>query len=100
MIAEVMSASTESVDRREKLIAYQKLPTLLECLLIEQNEVQVEHFQRVSSREWGMTTLEIADAIELVTEKRPRCVVFMETLPKTALGKVQKDALKLTLAAK
>ena len=32
--------------------------------------------------------------------KHPRCVVFMETLPKTALGKVQKDALKLTFAAK
>ena len=32
--------------------------------------------------------------------KRTRCVVFMETLPKTALGKVQKDGLKLTFAAK
>ena len=66
MITEVMSPSTEALDRREKLIAYQNLPMLRECLLIAQDEVQVEHYQRVSPREWGMTTLRIADAIELI----------------------------------
>jgi Uma2 family endonuclease len=66
MVAEVMSKSTEPIDRREKLIAYQKLPSLRECLLVAQDEALVEHYQRVSPREWALTTLGLADTIELL----------------------------------
>ena len=66
MVTEVMSRSTEALDRREKLIAYQKLPMLRECLLIAQDEVLVEHYQRVSQGEWALTILGPADAVEFV----------------------------------
>lgn len=64
MIAEVMSPSTEALDRREKLVAYQKLPMLREVLLIAQDQASVEFYQRVSPDQWGMTTLGLADTVE------------------------------------
>lgn len=66
MVAEVMSRSTEALDRREKLIAYQKLPMLRECLLVAQDEVQVEHYQRISPHQWALTTLGLADTVEFL----------------------------------
>ena len=65
MIAEVMSPSTMLLDRREKLIAYQKLPMLRECLLIAQDEILVEHYRRLNMRDWGMNMLGPADTLEL-----------------------------------
>ncbi len=65
MIAEVMSPSTAVLDRREKLIAYQKLPMLRECLLIAEDEILIEHYRRVNAGEWGMRELEAGDILEL-----------------------------------
>ena len=65
MIAEVMSPSTAVLDRREKLIAYRKLPTLQECLLIAEDDILVEHYRRANAGEWGMSGLEAGDILEL-----------------------------------
>ena len=65
MVAEVMSPSTMLLDRREKLIAYQKLPMLRECLMIAQDEILVEHYRRIDMRDWGMSTFGPADTLEL-----------------------------------
>lgn len=65
MIAEVMSPSTMQLDRREKLIAYQKLPMLRECLLIAQDDILVEHYRRLNMRDWGVNVLGPADMLEL-----------------------------------
>ena len=35
LIVEVLSPSTERIDRREKLFAYQTIPSLRECLLVD-----------------------------------------------------------------
>jgi Uma2 family endonuclease len=53
------------LDRREKLLAYQKLPSLREYLLIAQDRMQVEVFHRVNLREWGLTTLGADDTLTL-----------------------------------
>ena len=50
LIVEVLSESTERIDRREKLLAYQTLPSLREYLLVAQNRMQVELFRR--SNDW------------------------------------------------
>jgi Uma2 family endonuclease len=42
LIVEVLSESTERIDRREKLLAYQRLPSLREYLLVAQDRVHVE----------------------------------------------------------
>ena len=65
MLAEVLSPGSEALDRREKLLAYQKLPSLREYLLIAQDRMQIEIFHRVNLRQWGLTTLGAEDTLTL-----------------------------------
>jgi hypothetical protein len=44
LVVEVLSPSTEAIDRREKLIAYRNLPSLRYYLLVAQEKRQVECF--------------------------------------------------------
>ena len=46
LIVEVLSDSTERIDRNEKRERYQKIPSLLEYVLIAQNTPKVEIFRR------------------------------------------------------
>ena len=46
LIIEVLSPSTETTDRREKLLAYQKLPTLQSYLLVSSEARRVESYDR------------------------------------------------------
>lgn len=48
LIVEVLSDSTERIDRREKLLAYQKLPSLEAYLLVAQDARRVEVFRRAA----------------------------------------------------
>ncbi|TDQ41344.1 Uma2 family endonuclease [Tepidicella xavieri] len=48
LIVEVLSESTERIDRREKWLAYQQLPSLQAYLLVAQDRRQVEVFRRAS----------------------------------------------------
>lgn len=57
MIVEVLSESTERIDRREKLFAYQTLASLQEYLLVSQDRREVQIHRR--ARDW---------APEIVTE--------------------------------
>ena len=52
LIAEVLSASTEVVDRREKLIAYRSLPSLRYYLLVSQDRHLVEVYRRDPAGGW------------------------------------------------
>ena len=45
-VIEVMSPNTESTDRREKLLAYRTLPSLLEYVLIAQDRRHIEVYRR------------------------------------------------------
>lgn len=48
MIIEVLSDSTERIDRREKLLAYQTLPSVREYLLVAQDVRRVEVYRRAN----------------------------------------------------
>ena len=65
MVAEVLSRSTELTDRREKWAAYQKLQSLREYVLLAQDRMYVEVYQRVDVRHWGMTVLGADDTLAL-----------------------------------
>jgi Uma2 family endonuclease len=65
LVAEVLSPSTESTDRREKWAAYQKLPSLREYLLLAQDRPYVEVYKRVNLRQWSLTVLDAADTLIL-----------------------------------
>ena len=52
VIFEVLSSSTEQVDRREKRIAYFSLPSLRQYCLLSQHEQRVLCYRRFSADEW------------------------------------------------
>jgi Uma2 family endonuclease len=55
LLAEVLSEATRDYDRGEKFALYQAIPTLREYLLIEQDRIGVEHFQRGEAEAWRST---------------------------------------------
>lgn len=50
VLVEVLSPSTERLDRREKFLSYQSLPSLEEYVLVDQEQVKVTCFRRAN--EW------------------------------------------------
>ncbi len=52
LIVEVLSQSTEAIDRREKLLAYRTLPSLAEYTLISQDQAHVEIHRRRDDIGW------------------------------------------------
>ena len=52
LITEVLSPSTETIDRREKLKVYRQIPTLQEYVIIAQDKMHVELYQKQSDGFW------------------------------------------------
>lgn len=65
LIAEVSSPSTESIDHREKLLAYKNIPSLKYYLLIASNRQHVEYYQRNDSGEWESAILTLNHVIHV-----------------------------------
>jgi len=42
LIIEVISPSTEGIDRREKLLFYQQMPSVQEYVVVDQHRINVE----------------------------------------------------------
>jgi Uma2 family endonuclease len=73
LIIEVLSDTTERIDRREKMLAYQTLPSLEEYILVAQDYAQIEIYRRRA--DWhpeihteGTFTLECLDLTTTVAE--------------------------------
>ena len=60
-----MSSSTASIDRREKLLAYQKIPGLRYYLLVSSEQKQVEYFVRDAQDEWQTALLEADETLAI-----------------------------------
>jgi Uma2 family endonuclease len=52
LIIEVLSDSTEKVDRREKLLAYRMMPSVQEIVLIDQRRLAIEIYKRQPNGGW------------------------------------------------
>jgi Uma2 family endonuclease len=52
LIVEVLSPSTEQVDRGDKWQHYQRLPSLQEYVLVSQSHARVERYRRLASGDW------------------------------------------------
>lgn len=65
LVVEVLSPGTESTDRREKLAAYRRLPTLREYVLVNQDSQQVEIYRRVGDIGWVYLGFEAGETVEL-----------------------------------
>lgn len=67
-IAEVLSPGTANTDRREKFLAYQKIPSLRYYLLINAQKLQVEYFVRDAQNEWQTALLEADEMLTIDCE--------------------------------
>ena len=56
LVVEVLSESTESLDRGEKFRAYRQLESLREYVLVSQDKVLVEVFSRTPDGSWNIQT--------------------------------------------
>lgn len=65
LVVEVLSPSTENLDRREKRLNYQTLPSLQEYLLVSQDEPTVELYRPNAAGNWVRTVLEKDDRLSL-----------------------------------
>ena len=52
LLVEVLSPSTEHIDTREKLLAYRLLPSMREYLLLRQDSLQADLYQRAADGRW------------------------------------------------
>jgi Uma2 family endonuclease len=62
LIAEVLSPSTQLIDRREKLLGYRQLASLRHYLIIAQDQALVEHWWRDPVQGWVQQCLSAPDA--------------------------------------
>ncbi len=66
LLIEVLSDSTEAIDRGAKFDEYRSIATLREYLLVAQDRKQVEHYVRQSDNQWLLTIYtELHQAIQL-----------------------------------
>ena len=65
LIVEITSPTTEAIDRREKLLAYQKLDSLREYVLIAQDAVKADVYRRDDQGNWWVETLTETDELRL-----------------------------------
>ena len=68
LVVEVLSPSTEAIDRREKLIAYRNLPSLRYYLLVAQEKRQVECYMRDAENRWRLTVCDNEGTLEIVCD--------------------------------
>jgi Uma2 family endonuclease len=65
LIVEVASPTTAVTDRREKLLAYQKIASLREYIIVSQSEARIEVYRRDRNGRWWEATLGADDILEL-----------------------------------
>ena len=64
-IFEVLSPSTETIDRGRKFNEYRRLDSLRHYILVNQHEMLVEHFARQDGGRWLMSPLTGTDLLRL-----------------------------------
>lgn len=67
LVMEVLSPTTEAIDRREKLHAYRRVPSLQEYVLVAQDRQQVEVYRRQGDIGWLYVTFEPGDTVEFTS---------------------------------
>jgi Uma2 family endonuclease len=66
LLVEVLSSSTQSKDRLEKLVAYQSIPTVKEYALVSQDKVSVDIYRRKGDS-WELESLSYGDTVNFAS---------------------------------
>jgi Uma2 family endonuclease len=74
LVVEVLSRSTASIDKREKVFAYRKVPTIVEYLIVHQKTKHLELRRKNSDGQWDVFDI-IHDGVEL--ESMPCGKIFL-----------------------
>lgn len=78
VVFEVLSKSTFYRDKTEKRMDYIDLESLTDYVIVHQTEMRVEHYERVSQREW---TLRIYDQTsQSLSLKSIQCILSVEQI--------------------
>ena len=83
LIVEVLSSATEPIDRREKLLAYRTLPSLVEYALVSQDQARVEIHRRRGDIGWELTEYSGNEAVEFTAVRAsiPMQEIYEGALP-------------------
>lgn len=65
IVVEVLSPSTEAYDRGAKWAAYQRIASLTDYLLVDQESARIEHYRRDQDGSWHYRLVEAGGTIEL-----------------------------------
>jgi Uma2 family endonuclease len=52
VLIEIFSGQSKSTDRTQKLEGFLAVPHIKECLLVNENEMRVEHYARQNAKQW------------------------------------------------
>lgn len=66
LLVEVLSDSTESKDRLEKLVAYQSIPSVREYVLVAQDKVAIDIYRRCEDG-WQLESFSYGDTVTLAS---------------------------------
>jgi len=58
---EVLSNSTNKYDRQGKFRSYRTIPTFREYLLVEQDQIVVEHYSKIDNKQWSLREYDTED---------------------------------------
>lgn len=64
LVVEILSPSSESTDRREKLVEYQSLTSVVDCLILSQDVPVLERFER-DGEGWTRAEFGAGETVEL-----------------------------------
>jgi Uma2 family endonuclease len=84
VIIEVLSDSTEALDRGEKFESYQRLPSLQDYVLVSQDHIRLEHFHKLAQNEWRYLALNKAEEIlylDTVGVQLPLKEIYLDAEP-------------------
>src|SRR5690606_1535067 len=81
LIVEVLSRSTHEIDRGRKWLAYQRIPSLQQYVLVSQDEARIESYRRAETG-WAYTIVTGLDAsvrLEPLTSATPLADIYADT---------------------
>lgn len=80
LICEVLSPSTQEIDRREKFTTYKRLNSLQEYILVHQDKHEVELYRRSRRDDWTMMKYVGSDDFELLSLPNGTLLVSLDAL--------------------